>query len=302
MTPIHKKIKVTGEFDIKVGRNLDRPRVSLSGLRNMVLDRGINQFFTVQFRDTTAYCHVGTGSTPPTAADTTLQSPVANVFRTGPVVAAFDPLDSARVITTQTYVFGTGVAAGVLSEIGLGLSNGNLATRALFVDENDDPVTVTVLADEQLQVTYRIIFVVDTDDAVLVENTGPTPTDYTVTIRPSEIGTTLGITDPPAANAVQSVTVHAYTGGSSGLGATTAIPAGTQQEFGSTLSNSAYTNGNFYRDSTITVPLAAVNGAAIGALAFIGPWFRWQVGISPRITKNNTQTISLTVRQHLARA
>ena len=55
-----------------------------------------------------------------------------------------------------TWRFGQGVAAGNISEVGLGWGNSNLWNRALIKDANGNPTTITVLSDEYLDVVSEI--------------------------------------------------------------------------------------------------------------------------------------------------
>ena len=55
-----------------------------------------------------------------------------------------------------TWRFGQGIAAGNISEVGLGWGNSNLWNRALIKDANGNPTTITVLSDEYLDVVSEI--------------------------------------------------------------------------------------------------------------------------------------------------
>lgn len=134
-------------------------------------------------------CAVGSGSTPPTVNDTDMEDVVAvkssaggvNPSRSGYVAAAGEA--PAYFYNGDSYTFGTGAAAGNLSEVGvypgvggvMGLS-GNLFSRALILDEDGNPTTITVLSDEILQVSYEVRMYVDTSKK-----------DFTFTLEGTEI-------------------------------------------------------------------------------------------------------------------
>lgn len=101
-------------------------------------------------------CHVGSGNTPPVNADTQLASWVAvnnSVSSTNGVQSTAPYFGWRRLV----YRFNAGVATGNLSELGTGPAdtNTNLFSRALIVDGLGNPTTITVLADEFLDVTYE---------------------------------------------------------------------------------------------------------------------------------------------------
>lgn len=112
---------------------------------------------------TPAYVFVGSGTAIPQPSDVTMQSLVA---RTSAIQTNWNKRSAASttpgewVEGTGTWRFGAGVAAGNLSEVGIGRqttgSNYELFSRALIVDGSGNPITITVLSDEYLDVTYTL--------------------------------------------------------------------------------------------------------------------------------------------------
>lgn len=88
-----------------------------------------------------------------------------------------------------TFRFGQGVAAGNLSEIGLGWSNTELWNRALILDSNGNPTTITVLSNEFLDVAVEIRVYPKLTDTVmqfnLRDNKNNITSVHTATIRPN---------------------------------------------------------------------------------------------------------------------
>lgn len=140
---------------------------------NVITNRGLWLIYAqvgqaYGINNTASGCAVGTGSTPPTILDTDMESELAKVEgditpNTSGYVAATANYP-AYFYVRQYYTFGTGTAAGNISEIGVFPRNyfdsdigitGNIFSRALILDENGNPTTITVLSDEILEVTYE---------------------------------------------------------------------------------------------------------------------------------------------------
>lgn len=122
---------------------------------NIVLDTGLAQMSVGLWIDR---CCVGTGNSTPVATQTQLDAFKASttttqgVAESGMQVTTLPYYDWLRV----TYRFGEGVAAGNISEVGMGWANASLWNRALVKDVNGNPTTITVLADEYLDVITEI--------------------------------------------------------------------------------------------------------------------------------------------------
>lgn len=179
-------IKVALDMGVQGRFKMEAIKVSDGSVRelapwqdNLITDTGLNSMGGWQYRDmpsdpgsnyvsqgTTEYCWVGSGSTPPAFTDT---APAAYVKHSNTVIntttVRSNPGD-ARHFTgaRRVFQFAVGEAQGNLTEIGL--SNGRhvnptatyklwIFSRALIKNANGDPITVTVLPDEILQVTYE---------------------------------------------------------------------------------------------------------------------------------------------------
>jgi hypothetical protein len=122
---------------------------------NIVLDTGLAQMSVGLWINR---CCVGTGNSTPVATQTQLDAFKASTTTTQGAVESGMQLtilpyyDWLRV----TYRFGEGVAAGNISEVGLGWANTNMWNRALVKDANGNPTTITVLSDEYLDVITEI--------------------------------------------------------------------------------------------------------------------------------------------------
>lgn len=124
---------------------------------NIVLTTGLARMATNTWIDR---CVVGTGNSTPVASQVALDS-----FLASTTARALGISDSGGIqVTTEPYYwfgrktwrFANGVATGNISEVGLGWGNSNLWNRALIKDVNGNPTTITVLADEYLDVVSEV--------------------------------------------------------------------------------------------------------------------------------------------------
>lgn len=184
--------EVKGRFKFLVRKGDEVVRES-EWTDNLVLDNGLRNLGD---KNVMAYCRVGSGSSEPTVSQMTLDNQIASSSSPPPTepnqttgVDAVDEFFWAR----RVYRFGTGVAAGRLSEVGIGwASTGEtLFNRALLRDAKGHKVTVTVLEDETLDVivelksyisstpvTGQLIAITTSQEGTSVQ------TDYQVSITP----------------------------------------------------------------------------------------------------------------------
>lgn len=262
-------------------------------------------------------CRVGTGSTPAAFTDTGLVSPLAStITRQADVsgVAATAPYYGFRRLTFR---FGTGVAAGNISEVGLfgGTADTVLFSRAL-TEVTGVPTTITILADETLDVIYEFrayapvgdtpwgpVTIAGVDYSGVVRAANVTQTAYTgwdLWIGGWVGGADAGLIyrDVPAGGA--------RTYGTQTLGPVTGLPAGDislDAAIASSASNTAYTNGTYYRDGTLTWSLNQGNntGGSFGALQLPTKFGMYQMSFTPEVPKDATKIMTLTFRQSWAR-
>lgn len=121
---------------------------------NLVLDTGLNRMSVGTWINR---CCVGAGNSTPVATQVALDSFLAST--TNSVKSSSVKQTSATPYfygVRNTWRFEQGVAAGNISEIGLGWGDTSLWNRALVKDLNGNPTTITVLADEYLDVISEI--------------------------------------------------------------------------------------------------------------------------------------------------
>jgi hypothetical protein len=195
-----------------------------------------------------------------------------------------------------------GVATGNLSEIGMGPTATTLFSRALILDGVGNPTTITILSNEQLNVTYQLGTVVPLVD-VVSSITLPILGTIATTVRaanatlPSRWAMSPGDTPslPGDGGPNNSNTCSVF---NAGIGLITAQPAGALNGFDSA-SHSAYTNGSFQSLVTATygINVGNVSGGINSATFAFGNSSisrgQWQVGFGTTIPKDNTHVLSL---------
>lgn len=121
---------------------------------NIVLDSGLARMSAGVWIDR---CCVGTGNTTPAVSQTALTSFLASTTVRQSTSTLLQTTTSPYYRSaTITWRFSEGVAAGNISEVGLGWGNSTLWNRALVLDANGNPTTITVLSDEFLDVLAEI--------------------------------------------------------------------------------------------------------------------------------------------------
>lgn len=258
------------------------------------------------------YCSVGTGSTAPADTQTALVARVATVSRTGANTYGASGSVPYYGWLRGVFDFPAGTATGNIAEIGLSNSAGSTCyTRALIRDAGGTVTTVTVLSTESLRVTYEARVYVSTADATFTQTVKGTSTTFT--LRPFDVNGASSMAQA-ASRAFQATAINlpggfssasacfAYGGASAVIAAVTATSiGGTYLGTASAISAAAYTNGNYYRDGTVTFGAASANHAQLGVVTIRGTHCDYQVGIVPSINKVAGETMSITFRNSWAR-
>lgn len=154
---------------------------------NLVLMTGLTRMGVGAWIDR---CCVGTGNSTPVASQVALDSFLAS---TTTVATGAADTGGIQVTTAPYYWFGrrtwrfaVGVATGNISEVGLGWGNTTLWNRALVKDIEGNPTTITVLADEYLDVIseVRVYPSSSTSSINLVDKVGNVISTHEVKIMP----------------------------------------------------------------------------------------------------------------------
>lgn len=316
-------IGVSGEYRFQLSKAEKSPHTDTGFFKNLILDNGLNMICNIAKTSTTSnnnafllpaagplsYCYVGSGGATPTYTNTQLQNRIGSTDPAQESKSGTSSFSRGYAELVVVYRFNAGTVVGNLSEVGIGPSPTSLFSRALILDSNGDPTTITVLDDDILTVTYRLRLTiprVDILQSINVDNSGvDIPT--TVTIRPfasnsySLSGTT---------------TTHGFTWGikrSFGNG-TSSVATGTSTDLVSatdtTLSShvlpssvalDSYVNNSFRRTGYATFSTTQSNrDIAVFAYSF-GPGC-FQVKFDPPLQKTNQMALRLSFGFQVARA
>lgn len=178
---------VAGHFIISTDK-----RGVIAEFDNLITNSGLGRMGS-SAGDYTYWCYVGSGNTPPQFTDTSLANTVARTSSN--YVSAQDTVQSVPpYFATQTkyYEFPIGAAAGNLTEVGTGWldSTYHLYSRALILDAEGLPTTITILPTEILRVTYVLRMYIPTEDVTgtvtLGGNVGGT---HNWTLRAAQVAT-----------------------------------------------------------------------------------------------------------------
>lgn len=169
--------KVRGEYSVEVIRPT---KVDTLEGKNLIL----NSFFSkpTLFTGASNYVVVGTNATPPQVTDTALlgflsRSPVDTAQSTS-ITDEGAGIFTLKAVTQVTWA--VGAVVGNLSELGLEYGSGNLVTRALMLDQSEQPTTISVTAEDQLIITYTMVLTIDANPVTVSEVIDGVTTDVTV--------------------------------------------------------------------------------------------------------------------------
>ena len=153
--------QLSGQYVIKKWSATGELLQELGPFSNLITNTGLENIGSMEYGNMLTSCWVGTGTTPPAFTNTALVNTLS------PEVPIYQMAQSNSGTPDYfgqlglTFRFTPGQATGNLTEVGVGTNwfNGvdyeqKLFSRALIVDEFGNPLTITVLADEYLDVTY----------------------------------------------------------------------------------------------------------------------------------------------------
>lgn len=307
--------EVAGYYTFCVGKG-DKVR-QVAHIKNLILNGGLDLIFTrVQSNSYTPAdllynCCIGLGTGVPQDTDVSLQTYLASTDKLSEVGRGQTADANLQTYwwVKNKYRFTPGNATGNISEVGIfprGGTKDNLFSRANITDEAGNPTTITVLADEYLDVyyEYRVYFTVaDQAFSWTVNNVTYTGTqrlyDY-----PSVPDITQGVGVPSefynapkwyaSDNAIVPPDQHLY--GTGGIG----VPITANPE------PIAYVLGAYYFDSVQHWDITQANFAAgIKRLIVTTEMHKYQIGFVDStgggIPKTSSQKFTITARFSWAR-
>lgn len=252
----------------------------------------------------------GTGSQPVVESQTGLQSPMT--LQSGSWPSSFNAqADLPAVIEsglikigrTFTFTFNLGRIVGNISELGVDLANGtsnNLHSRALVVDNQGNPSTISVTSQEQLILTYTLRAEYSVNDVVtnttFLLNGVVTPVE--VTARWNGVNTHnlrqmlfLGFHGNLQAPRV-------FNGDLNGINED---PSGNFETINSTYSAAYNVSGGKQFTHTLGISTGNLVGGISVIAGAVGNGGKMKFGFNPPIPKNADRTLSITVRQTFGR-
>lgn len=293
MITMQHETQCAGWFKIEATRPDGTRRVLADWFPNLILNGGLDRMGANA--DYLYWCQVGSGSTAPVAAQAALVNRIAGTNTGQAIVAGAQASAPYYGWLRRTYRFAVGVAAGNLSEVGVGwASTGSLFSRALILDGGGSPTTITVLSDEVLDVTYEL-------------RRYPGTVDLTGTVVLD------GVTHNWVSRAAAVTTEGAWTGAGAmvldfalsfngGIGAVTTSPSGVSGILSATAL--PYSAGSYTRAVTVSAGLNDSNLAGGIRSILIHSYSntaRYQIQFDPAIPKDNTKVLSLTIQHSWAR-
>lgn len=246
--------------------------------------------------DYASWCQVGSGSTAPVATQSALVNRIAGTNTVQDATTGAQSSAPYYGWARRTYRFAQGVAAGNLSEVGVGwATSGSLFSRALILDGGGSPTTITVLSDEVLDVTYELRRYPGTVDL--------TGTVVLGGVTHNWVSRALAVTSPLRWAAFSNQRLTQATAYSGDIGAVTAsAPAGTASSL--SITALAYGAGSLVRSVEVTASLDQGNLAggvrSVGVTSSSGAG-GYQIRFDPAIPKDNTKVLTLTIRHSWAR-
>lgn len=295
------KCGLAGRYKLVATRPDGSERLLADWFENLITDGGLDR---IAVGNPSQYCHVGTGSTTPANTDTTLAAFLASTttkISANQGVQSTPPYYGWNVIQ---YRFAPGVADGNISEVGIGWgASTNLFSRALVLDEEGDPTTITVLEDETLDVYYEFRLYPPTVDGGGSFELSEVEYDYVM--RASEV---TGV-----AWSGQFAISSGFGGGASPpqaiptngtIAAITAAPTGSS---GASVNGSfaAYSNGSHELTANFSFGLGEGNTPTNEITAFRFQhsygFGHYQASIDPAIPKTNAKVLSFPVTFSWAR-
>jgi hypothetical protein len=269
-------------------------RVLADWFPNIILNQGLNRHGTQNAN--IGACQVGTGTSAPVATQTSLDAFLAGTVNINSSVDTAQPTSPYFKARTVVYRFNAGTATGTISEVGVGwdpTASASLYSRALILDGGGAPTSITILADEVLDVTYQLRLYYSELDATYNATITGVGT-LTVTARPALITSPLLWNGGLAGITTTASSGVAYNGT---LGPITDLPSGTSSP-SSNASLGSYSSGSYQLSGTVQYGLN--NGNLVGGIKSItqgfGASFTWgvmQYEFSSVINKLSTQVLTL---------
>lgn len=160
-------VRVKGQFKVEtVDTRTNKVSQTVPYKNNLVLNSFYDRYnLDSSFIGILARVSVGTGNSTPDPTQTKLDNWIA-ASSSKTLISNVAPANADYVFAEQEnqYEFAQGDVVGNIAELGLTATtttNADVYTRALILDENDNPTTISITSSEILRVTYKITVMID---------------------------------------------------------------------------------------------------------------------------------------------
>lgn len=301
------RINMAGEFTIRK-YNVETGQLvqEVGPFHNTITNIGLNKIGTgAAF----TYCYVGTGTSPATQVDTIMGNRLATTATVQTSGSNSAPGTPYWKEESRTFRFNAGAAAGNITEVGIGWGDSSVLTnylwsRELTVDSGGNPVTITVLSNEFLDVTYTLRFYPNLTDFTGSFMLGATTYTYT-----GRIATVTSIGMQLAQSMAGLTTQTGYAGASCALGPITGTITGASSTVGmnGTVTQGAYVDNSMKRTCSTAFSLTQANvtggikAMTLQSAASSLVSLFYQILLNNPIPKDNTRTMTLNMEHSWGR-
>ncbi|WP_444931501.1 hypothetical protein ACJJIF_06915 [Microbulbifer sp. SSSA002] len=282
---------------------------------NIILNQGLDYIASKPLNYAVARVRVGSGNSTPSATQTGLDNQIAVSSTQQAASTGAETSGTPYIWRRRTVRFDEGEAAGILAEVGVGWSDEVTDTfsRALILDTDGNPTTITVLADEYLDVVYELrIYPPSADAAGSLTIDGKT---YDYICRPARIGSySINNSYPGGWNAEYGASslapsISNYSVFDGEIGDSTGYPAGTAKSVANgSVTPAGYVQGSY--QLTLEIEFGLNNGNlsdGIRSLLFATGWGLWQMefseqGTGDTIPKDDQKKLTFNITHSWGRA
>lgn len=280
--------RVACEFELHLKDRNHNTR-QIVNFTNLITDAGLDMIGTNTSDAYLGVCRLGSGSGTPAFTDTVLGNQIASANR---ISSTYGGSDTAPVHSwgRYKYSFAPGSATGNISEIGI--SNSGTATlplfsRALIKDALGNPITLTILADDYLDVFYtvRIYTSPDVTSFSVVDGAN------TITGTIQALGTGTGIQHRADRIYYNSRSVYFHNSANVYI-------------YSVNSTKTDYVNGSYSLTSLVKALPASFSSTDIKQIIINNPYngvYTYSIVFDTPLTKLNTQSLTITIKQSWGR-
>lgn len=308
------KTGFSGEFRIEVRNAYTHQLTKVREFTNTITDAGLNAY-GAGYTGLLGRCWVGSGNTPISTSNTGLSKVIAYSDGAGTnEVQILAPAQPNWVAGAKLkYHFEPGKIVGNITEVGIGTRNESSAnnyalwSRALVLNSDGSPSSITVLADEYMDVYYILKLHPNLEDIKFSFDLNGVV--YNCVARPANVQNTRCNVDNGNLSFGTGITIlNVYN--SNTLGAITETIKGFDKYVAPNGSQTIdpYTAGNFYRDCTIVIPVnngnidGGIKGLDIGPNGNGNQLMSYtQVSLDKAIPKTKDNAIKFVLRTSWSR-